>query len=196
MKRWCRKKISFIKTDPSERDSCIALKSSQTACVFLRILLLALVVQSPSCSDQAANNTTTTTSREVRFPAFTNFPEKQFEDLSLGMETDRFKQTLQRSGFDVEPQTDSNQYYRSADSTLIILSGDQPIVKSFKVFLYAELYRTGFDDLTSFLGEHAHEKAQNHLFASFQINGKTNRFGLTIFLQPDFIRLLFTLKYQ
>lgn len=154
------------------------------------VLLTLLCFSSCGNAEKDSNNE----KEKVPFPAFENFPEKQFENLALDQETERAIRLLETSGF-VKRETSQANFYRSNDSTEIVLNVDRKL-HSFKVFLRSSYYLEDPSRLVEFFGKSARSSSSSEDYHVYEFQTNQLRFKLNLFAQKEFLRMSFILIHR
>lgn len=157
------------------------------------VLLVILGFAFESCSSSDSQNDESASQESNVFPEFTNFPNKQFLSIQLGMQTVNAEEILKANDFIMHYGEDSKYYIRSNDSIEVILPESETLYE-LKIFIKKSHYLAKTDDFKSFLGKNASNtnKKTNLIILEFKDIDKP--FKLNYFKQKDFIRLKFTLK--
>ena len=123
---------------------------------------------------------------------FEKFPRSQFMDLQLGSPIEEAKGYLAENGFELTEE-ESLRYKHEQEEIEVIIPDGQNIY-SMKVFIYNPTDIKEADKLDRLFLDNASENSSNPEFSYYLFHGNNNEYSLTMFTQPDFIRLEYELK--
>lgn len=129
---------------------------------------------------------------ENLFPAFDQFPEKQFKTLCLGESQKNLEKQISNMPVEIMAEEEDSYFYFPADSSEIILPMDVTL-NEFKVFLKGNSYLENSANFRKFLGEKSTKSALNEDFPLYFYETNLIDFKMTYFKQETFIRLHFIL---
>lgn len=147
-----------------------------------------------ACTNSGAPGNTnadwSTDKSAIQFPAFSHFPERQFETLALGESNSDMLTIIQNMAVEQWAATEVAHFYFPKDSTELIVS-DQASLTEFKVFLYGAHYLNNEAAFRSLLEKDATFVMKDENFQIFQFKTESSHFKMTYFKQDRFIRLHF-----
>ena len=123
---------------------------------------------------------------------FPKFPEKHYKSLTLGDSIQKIEYHLGDEGY--EEQVDNPFHYKNNNWQTEVILPDTDIIFEFKVFIYNEKYLTKANEFEEFFEQRAIESSFGEAFSVFSFVSKKRDFQVTLFEQPEFIRLHYELK--
>lgn len=150
------------------------------------ILLLVACTNNDTPNTKEANAT-------ALFPEFENFPKSLYYDLTFDFDDTQINTFLIEHEFILSSEAGSSYYVRAIDSTQLILPAKGNL-NSFKLVLKGQKYLANFNELLEIFKSSSSEASLGKDFSIFTVTDKAEGFKLTVFSQPDFIRLHFINK--
>lgn len=151
------------------------------------IFLLALV----ACQSEHANEPSAEEEVGIlRF--FEKFPEIQFMEIRLGESTHGMSEHLTKKGF--EKKEDVSVWLLNEKEGVEIIMPNEEKINSMKVFINNENDIQESKRLVDFLRQKATSSKVSADFSFFEFENSNQYFSLTLFEQPEFIRLSYQLK--
>ncbi|MEZ4922385.1 MAG: hypothetical protein R2780_04370 [Crocinitomicaceae bacterium] len=159
-----------------------------------KIGLLAIILFLTSCEfgEEKKAVPADGTSKVDRF--FPRFPDQQFEFICLGDETSVIIEKLEKEGYELKP--DHQNQFRNELKEIEVIIPETNAVNSFRVFLYNKYDITCYEEFVTFFSSRSKTKNLSNEFSVFEFETEEMEFTITIFQQPDFIRLNYELKTQ
>ncbi|MDG1915733.1 MAG: hypothetical protein P8I55_14225 [Crocinitomix sp.] len=127
------------------------------------------------------------------YPAFLNFPDKQFKNIYLGVTSDILENEIAKMPVEVIAEEEDNYFYFPADSTELIVP-NTIVLNEFKVFLRSRNYLDNYSEFDRFLGESATEEVLDDNFTVYYYETAKADFKLTLFNQTTSIRIHFLIS--
>ena len=155
----------------------------------LSVLVVILFTSCIDTSDEPAEPADGSNKVDRFFP---RFPDQQFEFICLGDETKKVIEDLNKNGYELKADQ-QNQFRNDARQIEIILP-QADIVYSFRVFLFKKYDISCYEQFLIFFTRWAKSKSISDEFSVFDFETEEQDFSITIFHQPDFIRLNYELK--
>jgi hypothetical protein len=121
---------------------------------------------------------------------FPNFPENHFKEIRLGDETENTSVQLEKNGF--KRIEDQPNHFQSEEMEIILNEG--PKLNAFRLFLFNSKDIEEQQEMIDFFSKEAKSKSISKEFSAFEFETADQVFSITIFIQPDFIRLNYELK--
>jgi hypothetical protein len=157
-------------------------------CIFSLVLF---ACSDNSKADVQENNTSLAEENTVHpYPAFLNFPEKQFKSIYLGETCDQLENEIAKLPVEVIAEEEDNYFYFPADSTELIVP-NTIVLNEFKVFLRSRNYLDNYSEFDRFLADLATDEAVDDTFTVYYYETAKADFKLTLFSQPNSIRIHF-----
>ena len=113
-------------------------------------------------------------------------------DLQLEQSLEESKNYLDEKGFELT-QEESLRFNHTQEEVEVIIQ-DGPMLYAMKVFIYNPTDIKESERLNQLFLDHALENSSNSEFSYYLFHGNDKEFSLTMFTQPDFIRLEYELE--
>lgn len=126
-------------------------------------------------------------------PGFAHFPDTLFYGICWNAPTVDARNRLVENKFDLIDSSGTWRYQNVADSTEVLLPQEAD-VRAFKVCLYSQVYLRNEDKLMLLFENSASTKEISPFLSVFEYDLSNERFKLSVFVQPELIRLNFELK--
>lgn len=123
---------------------------------------------------------------------FPDFPECQYKTLALGDSVQVLIEHLRKEGY-LEFNHQRGHWKNEKSETEVILP-DAPVAYEFKVFFYSIRDINKSEKFKHFFEDRATESHFGNEFSVYKVSGSSKEFNVTLFEQPEFLRLNFELK--
>lgn len=143
------------------------------------------------CGDENSNseNTERVLLADIYFP---NFPKAHFQGLILGSQYTAATKTLEDQGY--SQKENQQTHYVNDELQIEVILIQNSLLQSFKVFFFNEEDLVRIDEFRNFFGQIAMEEFPSRDFCVYNFKNSTQEFSVTMFIQPDFIRLHYELQ--
>jgi hypothetical protein len=123
---------------------------------------------------------------------FPYFPDQHFDVIKLGETTAEVESKLRNNGYKAK-LNQPGQFKNEAKQIEVILP-EAPTIQSFRVFLYRENDIADYDDFVDYFSKSSATKSISNEFSVFDFETLEQDFTISIFKQPDFLRLNYELN--
>lgn len=147
-----------------------------------------------SCNDNENDETTSDNPVQttVIFPDLADFPQQQFKTVELNTDRLAIIDRLKQMPVELIAEEEVAHFYFPADSTEIILP-NATVINEFKVVLRSSLYLNETSELNGLFKENSTETRSDSTFSIYSYSTQRYDFKVSVFTQPQFIRLHYQL---
>lgn len=151
----------------------------------LALLALMISCSGSSETDEAEQRTFT----EEYFP---QFPGLHFRNVALGTTDFVAKTTLEKEGY--REKSGHTLHFENTNDQTEVVFPDDDLLYSFKVFFFAEEHLAKAEEIKSLFDQYAVEAHTSDSFSVWSFDTIAIQFKITLFEQPELLRLHYELK--
>lgn len=156
---------------------------------YLILALIPFLIFSCAGNDHSDSENEIETIGDKYFP---QFPSKQFHDVIFGRSFTEAESALKDHGYSSKDEQPNHFVNDNLQTEVILCEND--LLQEFKVFFFNQEDLKSADEFRALFSKHANEEFPSPEFCVYNFNYLSKAFSVTLFEQPDFIRLNFELK--